>query len=144
MFGSGQPSLLLLYDDRAKGISWEPTLLRSTWRLDISWTDEATLGPRMSHPQSWPKATAAAFGRSRRARRPRSQGGFVKHTLRLESACSAHEACPCVGSVLWTAAASAARRRFGLDGKAGNLIQSFRSGTERKRRSRSALPAHSK
>src|SRR4030095_17242145 len=106
MFGSGQPSLLLLYDDRAKGISWEPTLLRSTWRLDISWTDEATLGPPMSPPQSWPKATAAAFGRSRRARRPRSQGGLVTHTLRLESACCAHGACPRVGRVLCNAAGS--------------------------------------
>jgi len=34
------------------------------WRLDISWSDEATLGARTSRPQSWPKATAAAFGRS--------------------------------------------------------------------------------
>ena len=49
---------------------------------------------------------------------------------------------------LWTAAASEARRRFGLDER-GNLIQSLCSGTEPRRRRRVgppslALPAHSK
>ena len=55
-----------------------------------------------------------------------------------------HQAGPWV-SVFWTAAASEARRRSGLDGRQeGNLIQSFGSETEPKRRRRSALPAQSK
>ena len=55
-----------------------------------------------------------------------------------------NEACPQAGSVFWTAAASEARRRFGLDGKAENLIQSLCWRAEPKRRRRSALPAQSK
>ena len=81
-----------------------------------------------------------------RARRPRSQRGHVKHTLRVESVCSANEAHPWVGSVFGTAAGSEgrrsrARRRFGSDDKAGNLIQSLCSATETKRRRRVGPPS---
>ncbi len=62
-----------------------------------------TLGARASRlasrPQLWPQAIGAASARSeaggtpapRRAGRPRSQGGCVKRTLRLESVRSASE-----------------------------------------------------
>ena len=52
------------------------------------------------------------------------------------------KACLWVGSILWTAAASEARRRFGLDGKAGNLIQSPCWRGESKRRRRAGPPSH--
>jgi hypothetical protein len=72
---------------------------------------------------------------SGRARRPALPG------VAVESVCSANEACPWVGSVLWIAAASEgqrslARRLFGLrgelDGKAPNLIQGPRWRAESK------------
>ena len=47
-------------------------------------------------------------------------------------------------AIFWTAAASEALRRFGLEGKVENLIHSLCWRTEPKRRRRSALPAQSK
>ena len=73
--------------------------------------------PVRNRGQRPPQRPFAAPGR---ARRPRSQRGHVKHTLRVVPVCSANEAHPWVGSVFWTAAASEgrrsrARRRFGAD-----------------------------
>jgi len=56
----------------------------------------------------------------------------------------ANEGRPWAESVFWTAAASEARLRFGLDSKAGNLILSLYWRMEPKRRRRSALPTQSK
>jgi len=106
---------------------------------------KATPGARTARPQSWPKATAAAFrcfGGGRDARAPR----VAASNTRFVSSQYVPPTKPVPGSEATFGLRRQAKRDAALDWivKPGNLIQSVWWRTSQKRPRRSALPAQSK